>query len=75
MSELRIMDSSAGDLKVIWDSDKQAEVDAAEAQFDALIKKGYIAYRVDKKGEKAGKITKFDPEAEKIILAPMLQGG
>jgi hypothetical protein len=75
MSELRIMDEKAGDLKVIWDKDNQEEVDAAEAQFDALVKKHYIAYTVNKDGKAGKKITKFDPDAEKIILAPMVQGG
>ena len=75
MSEMRIMNEKAGDLKVIWDKDNQTEVDAAEEQFDSLLKKGYIAYTVDKKGEKAKQIRKFDADAEKIILAPMLQGG
>jgi len=42
MGQLRILDQDAGDLKVIWDSDKQEEIDAAKEQFDKLIKKGYI---------------------------------
>ena len=75
MSELRIMDEKEGDLKVIWDSENKEEVAAAEDQFDTLLKKGYIAYSVDKKGEKGKQIKKFDPDAEKIILAPVLQGG
>jgi hypothetical protein len=75
MSEMRIMDVEAGDLKVIWDADNQEEVDAARAQFDALLKKGYFAYRVGEKGKKAEQIKKFDPEAEKIILSPAVQGG
>jgi len=75
MSELRIMDKDAGDLKVIWDKDNADEVEAARSQFDALLKKNFIAYTVDAKGEK-GKITKkFDVSAEKIILIPEIMGG
>jgi hypothetical protein len=75
MGELRMMDVKEGDLKVVWDSEKKDEVAAAEEQFDSLIAKHYIAYSVDKKGEKGKQIKKFDPDAEKIILAPMVQGG
>jgi hypothetical protein len=64
-----------GDTKLIWDPDKAAEVDAARAMFDSLKKKNYLAYRVDRKGEKGEVIKEFDPNAEKIILAPQMVGG
>lgn len=75
MSELRIMDKSAGDLKVIWDKDNADEVEAARSQFDALLKKNFIAYTVDAKGEKGKAIRKFDANAEKIILISEIIGG
>ncbi len=74
MGEIAIM-GKEGDLKVIWDSEKQDEVDAAKCQFENLTKKGYIAFSVKKDGEKNEKISKFDPNMEKIILVPMLRGG
>jgi hypothetical protein len=64
-----------GDTKVIWDSDQQAEVDAARAQFDALKKKGYAAFNVKKDGEKGSVMKEFDPDAEKIIMALPVVGG
>lgn len=64
-----------GDVKVIWDADKEAEVDAAETQFNSLKKKGYVAFAVDKKGEAGKRLDKFDPEIEKMIMVPQLQGG
>lgn len=73
---MAIMDPSAGDLKIIWDPGNKAEVKAAKDQFDALIKKGqHLAYKVTAKGGKGEQIREFDPEAEKIILAPALRGG
>jgi hypothetical protein len=72
--EMRIM-SKEGDLKVIWDSEKQDEVDAAKRQFEELTKKGYIAFSVKKDGEKNEKIHKFSSDLEKMILVPMLKGG
>ena len=72
--ELAILDGT-GDTKVIWDPHNSDEVEAAKAQFDALRKKGFLAYTVNKKGDKGEVITKFDPDAEKIILSPPLVGG
>lgn len=75
MGEMRIADVKEGDLKVIWDPVKQDEVDVAEDQFNKLIKKGYVAFRVEKDGAKGKKVTKFDPDYEMLILAPALKGG
>jgi len=72
--ELSVLDRT-GDTKIIWDSAQQAEVDAAEAMFDSLKKKGYAAFLVTKKGDKDELIKKFDPKAEKIIMVPQLVGG
>lgn len=75
MGELRKLDKT-GDTKIIWDPDKQDEVDAAEETFNRLIKKGYNAFEVGLRGKKTSrKVTKFDPNLEKLILAPALQGG
>ena len=73
--EMCIMDRT-GDLKVIWDPDKEDEVEAARKQFNDLRKKGYAAYKVEgKKGDKGEVIREFDPDAGRIILAPAMQGG
>jgi hypothetical protein len=74
MGELAILDNT-GDTKVIWDVENQDEIDAAKAQFDLLIKKGFTAYSVKKDGEKNRKITSFDPNSGKIILVPTIVGG
>jgi hypothetical protein len=74
MGELAILDNT-GDTKVLWDTHNQDEIDAAEEQFDTLIDKGFTAYSVKKDGEKGRKITKFDPDAGKIIMVPRIVGG
>ena len=74
MGEMRIM-GSEGDLKVIWDAEKPEEVEAAREQFKKLVGQNYIAFSVKKSGEKNEKISKFDPELEKMILVPMVRGG
>jgi hypothetical protein len=75
MGEMRIADKIAGDLKVIWDKKKRDEVEAARNQFDAMIKKGYLAFSVKKDGEKGKVVKEFDEDAEMLILSPKLQGG
>lgn len=74
MGELRIMET-VGDIKTIWDKDKEDEVEAARKQFNEMKKKGYIPFSVDKSGEKGKKIEEFDPDAEKLIMAPPIRGG
>jgi hypothetical protein len=74
MGELAILDNS-GDSKIMWDVRNKDEIDAAESQFDSLIKKGFTAYSVKKDGEKNQKIKFFDPDAGKIILVPPIIGG
>jgi len=74
MGELRIM-GSKGDQKVIWDPKNKDEVDASKITFDSLIKKGFKAFKVDKKGDAGSQIRKFDPKAGKIILVPEIVGG
>ena len=74
MGELREM-SHKGDTKVIWDADNATEVDNARRTFDDLKKKGFLAYTVEAKGRKGKIIREFDPDAEKIIMAPPMAGG
>lgn len=64
-----------GDTRLTWDAGNEDDVDTARQSFERLTKKGYSAYRVDKKGEKQGRMDKFDPEAEKVILATPTRGG
>jgi hypothetical protein len=74
MGEIAVLDRT-GDTKLVWDSAQEDEIDAARKMFDDLKKKGYAAFSVKKNGDKGEVIKKFDPEAEKIIMAPALVGG
>jgi hypothetical protein len=73
-STLSVMDGT-GDSKFMWSADSEDEVNAAKAMFSDLHAKGYLAYAVDSKGDKAEVIHKFDASAEKIIMSPPLAGG
>jgi hypothetical protein len=73
--EMAIM-GPEGDTKTIWDADKPEEVENARRTFNELREKGYYAYQV--KGDDASKgerMTEFDPDAERMIMAPPLMGG
>jgi hypothetical protein len=73
---LRIMDPDLGDLKIVWDPKIPSEVEHARSTFTKALKdKGMAAYRVKKGGEKAEVMREFDPDAEAMIVAPMIAGG
>jgi hypothetical protein len=74
MGEMSVLGKS-GDTKVIWDPNSEDECEAAETQFDMLIEKGFKAFKVDKEGNKATGIKKFNPTLGKIIMVPALVGG
>ncbi len=67
--------STAGDVRVMWNPDNAAEVAAAKKTFDDLKKQGHAAFSVKANGDKGTQLREFDPEAEKIIMAPPMRGG
>ena len=74
MGILKIL-RNEGDTRVTWDPDNDDELEAAEAQFDTLIEKGFTAFAVKKDGSKGRKTTKFKPDAGAIIMVPKMVGG
>lgn len=72
---MEVMDGT-GDTKSIWDPENEAEVAAAEAQYNVLTKKGYRAFTVTgKDGEQGEQMDKFDPKAGRMIMIPQMAGG
>jgi hypothetical protein len=67
--------SHEGDSRMQWDPEDPAQVAKVEAEFNALRAKGYAAYTVNSKGDKGTIIQKFDPLAERIIMALPMVGG
>ncbi len=65
----------AGDTKQRWDADQPEEVAIAKDAFTRLTNQGFKAFRVDNDGDKDGKMDKFDPTAEAVILVPPVAGG
>jgi len=71
---LEAMDAT-GDTKSYWDRNNPGEVAAAQASFDVLKKKGYVAYRLSSDGTTGEQMREFDPTAERVLMRPALQGG
>ena len=68
--------NETGDTKTIWDRTKPDEVEAARGAYNALKRRGYMAYKVEGKDGRKGEVMgEFDPTAERLIMAPPMQGG
>lgn len=72
--EMRVM-GREGDTRVTWNARDVDEVAAAREQFDRLRARGFLAFAVGEGGAKGEQITEFDPNAQKMILAPPMAGG
>jgi hypothetical protein len=67
--------SGKGDETLTWDKTKPEEVKVVEDRFLALKKDGYVAFEMDKAGEKGEIISSFNPEVECIRMTPQFAGG
>ena len=75
MGELSIL-SHLGDEKVTWDKDDPESVAEARKKFlEFLGERKGMAVRMNPDGQKGDMITDFDPDAERILLMPMIVGG
>lgn len=72
--KISVLDST-GDTKLIWDPENADEVAAAANLFAELKTKGFLTYKVDKDGNQAEVVHKFDPQATAIIASPQPVGG
>lgn len=65
-----------GDTTVKWNRNNPTETAIARAAFDQAKRDRYVAYKVEgRDGLKGEVLGEFDPNAERIILAPPMQGG
>jgi acetyl-CoA carboxylase beta subunit len=71
---LCLLDES-GDSRMQWDKNDPVQVAKAQARFDELKAKGYLAYSVNKKGDMGEVLAAFDASAERIIMHSALVGG
>ena len=64
-----------GDVKKMWNPAIPDEVEDARNSFNSLRAKGYLAFRVNEKGDKGEQMTTFDGTSGKVIMVPPMQGG
>jgi hypothetical protein len=63
-----------GHTRLAWDPTNEAETAAAQAHFDMLRGKGFLATR--RTGPRSGEtMSTFDPAAEEITMQPQTVGG
>lgn len=74
MSKLRILDAS-GDTVTEWDVETGTGLAEATQLFTDMVKAGYLAYAIQ--GEAKSKVITYDfkPEADEIVMTPLLRGG
>lgn len=73
MGRLTLM-SRQGDVGETWEVTDTGSVQKAKDHFDALMKKGALAFETTKPGQ-AEQIKEFNPEAEEIVMVPAIKGG
>jgi hypothetical protein len=65
-----------GDTKYIWDADVPAEVEGARRHFEFMTKeKKYAAFKLVGSDGRGEQIRAFNPEDERVIFVPPMQGG
>lgn len=75
LSAMAVM-GAAGDTKYIWDKTKPDEVEIAKATFESFMAKKYLAFKVvGKDGTQGEPVKTFDPNEERYIFIPQMQGG
>lgn len=68
----RILNSTDGDKRIVWNADRLVEIRDAKKMFDELRASGLEAYMVGDSGQKTTQVmNEFDPAAEEIIFAPI----
>lgn len=73
-STLNILDRT-GDTRIEWDPSVAHEVEMAREAFAKAKEKKYLAYRLDRHGNKGEVIREFDPTAARIVMSPQTVGG
>ena len=63
-----------GDDQITWDKDDVAQTSDAEKAFDKFKKDGCQLFRVGKKGKQTP-MTKFDPDAEEVLVVKTTKKG
>jgi hypothetical protein len=64
-----------GDVPTKWEFGDVESTKVAEERFAEGIKRGMLAFNLDKPSEPGEAINAFDPSAREIVLIPQIAGG
>ena len=73
MNELKILDPN-GHTSTSWDPDDAAEVERARRTYEALLRRGYRAFGIERGGEGRSQ-PGFDPREKETLLVPPIHAG
>ena len=72
---MSILSKELGDREITWNPEDGGSVAVAEREFDNALGNGMFGMSVGAEGVGSEVITKFEPTAEAIVVAPQIQGG
>jgi len=73
MNEFKVLDPE-GHSSTTWNPADAEEVERARRDYEALVRRGYRAFRLDQRAE--GRTQEcFDPEEKQTLLVPPIHGG
>ena len=73
MNEFKVLDPN-GHSSTVWDPGDEEEVRRARRAYEALVRRGYRAFGIEKDG--GGRTQeRFDPREKETLLVPPLHAG
>ena len=73
MNELKILDPN-GHSSTTWNPDDAAQLERARRIYEALMRRGYRAFRVGQGGEGVAQ-PRFDPREKETLFVPPIHAG
>ena len=73
MNEFKVLDPEGHSART-WDPENTEEVERARREYEALVRRGYRAFRLDPQAEGRSQ-QRFDPEEKQTLLVPPIHAG
>jgi hypothetical protein len=73
MNEFKVLDPD-GHTNTTWDPENAEEVERARRNYEALVRRGYRAFRLENDAE-GRRQQGFDPEEKRTLLVPPIHAG
>jgi hypothetical protein len=74
MNEFKVLDPN-GHTRTGWDTTSPEEVENARRIYNELIKRGYRAFRMERRGGEGVPARAFDPQDKETLLVPPIRAG